>query len=497
MKAPVFRNVRLPAGAVLSNWPVVAGVVLLSGLLLGLLMSGEPVVPEDDPLDIPPPEVGGVGVGSPTDLPTDGLERRAEEEARRQAEADRRARAAGARERLEAAARARERAGELARARQRLAELRARGGQPGLAPPPSDPMEMVARSAGEADMVANLRAEEVARQISAYRMPAVVSSARGIGEREHAVSESPPLLPGQIARRPAPVPAPAAPAPAAPAAQPFAAAPFDPGLDPGFDPASFQAGQPGPVVPLPPVGPDSVPADGPAFGVPRGAPGLAPTGPGIPGGAPGAVPGVGAPQGPAPEDPDAGVVMFPDDGAAYRLYEGTLIPAVLQTQLDGEFPGDVSALVSRHVYSADRRRVLVPRGTVALGSTGGVQNVWQGRLAVAFHRLIFPDGSWVRLTFRGLNGLGEGSLKDQVDRHYLQLFGVAGGIGLLAGFSQGTSGGTGFRSAASEQIAAMALSIVSQFLNRLPTVTIRAGHRLNIRLMSDLVVPPEAVWRVE
>ncbi len=490
MKAPVFRNVRLPAGAVLSNWPIVAGVVLLSGLLLGLLMSGEPVLPEDDPLDIPAPEVG-VGEVSPTDLPTDDLERRAADAARRQAEADRRARAAGARERLEAAARARERAGELARARQRLAELRARGGQPGLAPAPPDPMDLVAQSAGEADMVANLRAEEFARQISAYRMPAVVSSARGIGEREHAVSEAPPLLAADLARRQGPAAPPAVPAPAAPAAQPFPAAPFDQGFDPGF-------GQAGPVVPLPPVGPDSVPADGPAFGAPAGVPGLAPAGLAPAGlGVPGAAPGVGAPQAPAPEHPEAGVVMFPDDGAAYRLYEGTLIPAVLQTQLDGEFPGDVSALVSRHVYSADRRRVLVPRGTVALGSTSGVQNVWQGRLAVAFHRLIFPDGSWVRLTFRGLNGLGEGSLKDQVDRHYLQLFGVAGGIGLLAGFSQGTSGGTGFRSAASEQIAAMALNIVSQFLNRLPTVTIRAGHRLNIRLMSDLVVPPEAVWRVE
>jgi type IV secretion system protein VirB10 len=191
------------------------------------------------------------------------------------------------------------------------------------------------------------------------------------------------------------------------------------------------------------------------------------------------------------------VVVTPHDGRDYRLYEGTMLPAVLQTQLDGTFSGPLSAQVTRHVYSADRQRVLIPRGTIALGTSEGVQDLWQGRLAIGFHRLIFPDGRWVRMEFAGMNGLGETSLRDQVNRHYLQMFAAAGGVGLLAGFAQSGGQQGQFRSAASEQMANTSLQIVSQFLNRLPEVTIRAGHRVNIRLMDDLVVPAEAAWDVD
>ena len=466
MKTPSFKDVRAPAGAVLQNWPVVLGVGLSGVLLVGLLMSGDPVIVENDPLDIPAPELEDVGVTPPP--ANRDLDQRAARARAEAIERERRARAEEVRQRRDAAQQARDRAAALAQAQQRLAALRARDAQPGLPGSPSDPIDVVARSAGEADMLANLRSEEMARRVNAFRMPAVVSSARGIGERAHAVEEAPPLV-RQAGQFQVPL---AAPAPAPPQAVP----------------PTIGAGGQG--FPSPPPGPDPFGSDD--QGLPLGPdPFSVP-----PAGTPGAVTGASAGAA-AGGRPDEGVIVFPSDGASYRLYEGTLIPAVLQTQLDGEFPGDVSAQVSRHVYSTDRQRVLIPRGTVALGSTPGVQNLWQGRLPVGFHRLVFPDGSWVYMTFNGLNGVGESSLKDQVDRHYAQVFGAAGAVGLLAGLSQSGGSVGGFRSAASEQIAATALTIVQQFLNRLPTVTIRAGHRINIRLMSDLVFPPESAWNVD
>ena len=45
-----------------------------------------------------------------------------------------------------------------------------------------------------------------------------------------------------------------------------------------------------------------------------------------------------------------------------RIYEGAFLEAVLVTQLSGDFPGPVLAQVAVPFYSADRQRVLVPRG---------------------------------------------------------------------------------------------------------------------------------------
>ena len=73
-----------------------------------------------------------------------------------------------------------------------------------------------------------------------------------------------------------------------------------------------------------------------------------------------------------------------------RIYEGSFLEAVLVTQLSGDFPGPMLAMVSVPFYSADRQRVLVPRGAKVLGTASAVANQDQTRLAVGFHRLLFP-----------------------------------------------------------------------------------------------------------
>ena len=496
MKIPRFKDVRLPAGAIPSNWPVLLGVVLSVFVLIGLLITGEEVAPVVDPLDVGPAELGDIEAVDPRSLiGSDEIDAEADRRRAEAVELERQRRAEADRIRREAAEESRARAAQLARAEEQLSALRARQMQPEEGPDPETPMELLARTSDEADLLETLRLEDIARRAEALRSPMVVSSARGIGERQHqlrtpVVAAVEPSASGSLQ-----------PGFGAPLAVSGAATSPDPatlGLQPSFSPQPPAV--PAPVQEAPRGGGGSFYDQDPApqwsgrAGQPAGGGGRVR----VPGG--GSGPGTltagrrvgGGTEGAGP----TGVVVTPNDGRDYRLYEGTMLPAVLQTQLDGTFSGPLSAQVSRHVYSADRQRVLVPRGTVALGVSEGVSDLWQGRLAIGFHRLIFPDGRWVRMEFAGMNGLGETSLRDQVNRHYLQMFGAAGAVGVLAGFAQ--SGGQGqFRSAVSEQMASSSLQIVSQFLNRLPEVTIRAGHRVNIRLMEDLLVPAEAAWEVD
>ena len=111
-------------------------------------------------------------------------------------------------------------------------------------------------------------------------------------------------------------------------------------------------------------------------------------------------------------------VVAPDDPAGFhRIHEGSFVEAVLVTQLSGDFPSPVAAVVAVPYYSGDRQTVLIPRGSRFIGTAQAVRDQNQSRLAVGFHRLLFPDGRWAALRFQGLNQLGEGALKDQVDRH--------------------------------------------------------------------------------
>ena len=312
----------------------------------------------------------------------------------------------------------------------------------------------------EIELRARLRLERVERRVRSLRTPAVVQTFR------------PPPVAGASA--PAPTGQPAAPAvPVAPAAH-AVLPPFDPVavMSEITDAASAAAQAAGGEAERPPWE--------------RTVPGV--TGPGIAGTA------------------EAVTVTTPHDPPGWeRVYEGSVLSAVLVTQLSGEFAGPVQAQVSIPFYSADRQRILVPRGARFLGTVQPVRDQDQRRLAVGFHRLVWPEGQWVDLAFHGLNARGEGALVDQVNRHYVSMFAAAGAVGVLSGLTvQGANpyggGREGFQAGVSQGLGQSASQILDRFLNRLPAITIRAGHRLRIWLTADVLVPrpaahPERMFR--
>jgi len=184
-------------------------------------------------------------------------------------------------------------------------------------------------------------------------------------------------------------------------------------------------------------------------------------------------------------------------GKSYILFEGTILEAVLLTRLDGQFTGPVECLLTNDVFSHDRQHLLVPAGSKILGETRKVDAFGQTRLAVLFHRLIMPDGFSLSLDqFKGLNQAGDAGLRDQVNNHYLRIFGVSMAIGALGAVAQsGTAGpltasGTDVtRQGFAESTAQSSAQILNKFLNILPTVTIREGHRVKVYLSGDLTLP--------
>ena len=188
-------------------------------------------------------------------------------------------------------------------------------------------------------------------------------------------------------------------------------------------------------------------------------------------------------------------------GQPYVIYEGLTLDTILMNRLDGDAVGPVKVLVSNPVYSHDHQHVLIPEGTVVLGEARkiGASGVGQQRrIAVVFHRLIMPDGFSVDLDqFTGLNQIGETALKDKVNNHYLQIFGTSIALGVIAGAAQieqgggtiSTSGSQGFTTGAAGSVSSSATTILDQFLQIPPTITIREGHRVKVYFTQDVLVP--------
>jgi type IV secretory pathway VirB10-like protein len=209
---------------------------------------------------------------------------------------------------------------------------------------------------------------------------------------------------------------------------------------------------------------------------------------------------------PAEPEPEKKEVMHPAaapgarataTGKSYVLFEGTILETVLVNRLDGAFTGPIECLVTTDIYSHDRQQLLIPAGTRLLGETRKVEAFGTTRLAVVFHRLIMPDGYSASLDqFKGLNQAGDTGLRDQVNNHYARIFGASLAIGALGAVAEAGTGSVltqsgadrlreGFAAGAAESSA----QILDKFLNILPTLTIREGHRVKVYLSGDLSLP--------
>ena len=524
---PTWQAAQKPAGAFMRNWPLLMGLgfSLLTGI--GMLMTGQTAMPEVQTGFLAPavPEI----LVPPSAAEVDSRTNRIAQDANARMAELNEARAAAQAETLERERRLAREAAERERSyREALSTLEALRSRPNQSNIDRGPSDNLAQTGEEAALLQALRQQELQRQYDAFRAPMVSTSARGIGVAQHLLER--PEITASFAR----------PRTVAPPRPGSLTPPVPPPLPPVAAPAvgvSGRAALPRPPRPggtVPPLGRNELPDPGYATALPGGVPAGRPPLPVRPGAAqalPGQAPvvpaesgltvGPGAPVGPQAafpppnavvpgqftigpradgglSTPPRGVVVVPSDGTAHRLYEGDLIPAVLREQIQGDYSGPISAQVSRNLFSrTDRTKVVIPRGTVALGRAGIVAGAFQGRLAVSFHRLIFPDGRWVHMPFAGLNSIGESSLKDQVNNHYVSTFGAAGAVGLLAGLAaSGSSSSGGVRSAFSEQMAAMGLTMMQRFLNRRPEVTIRAGHAVNLYLTSDLLIPDDSTWQM-
>jgi type IV secretion system protein VirB10 len=184
----------------------------------------------------------------------------------------------------------------------------------------------------------------------------------------------------------------------------------------------------------------------------------------------------------------------------FVLRAGTIIPAVLLTGITSDLPGECLGQVSRDVYdSRSQRLLLIPKGSKLMCRYDDQVVAGQGRLLVAWTRLLLPDGRSMSLPGLALkDARGVTGAKGDVDNHTRRVFGRAlllSAIGAGAQLSQprqasilsAPSTGLVMAGAVGQVLSNVALEVIRRGMEQAPTITVPQGSAFNVFLNGDLV----------
>lgn len=187
--------------------------------------------------------------------------------------------------------------------------------------------------------------------------------------------------------------------------------------------------------------------------------------------------------------------------SSFEVKQGTVIPAIMITGINSDLPGQIIGQVSQNVFdSVSGRTLLIPQGTKIIGSYDSFVAVGQERAMVAWRRLIFPDGmSLELLNMPGADQGGYSGFSDQVNNHYLKIFGGALMLSLVgAGYqiSQPEGGGEYpnrqeiIAAQIGQQLAQVSGELIRRNMQIQPTIEIRPGYRFNVMVNKDMILEP-------
>ena len=181
----------------------------------------------------------------------------------------------------------------------------------------------------------------------------------------------------------------------------------------------------------------------------------------------------------------------------YTLSAGSVVAASLITGLRSDLPGMVIAQVTQSVFDSATGSVeLIPQGARLIGKYDSVVAFGQRRALVVWQRIIFPDGSSIRIdNAPASDPSGYAGLADKVDFHtWTLLKGVVLstmlGVGAELQFSGRGDLVDALRQSAEQNVSRAGDQITSHNLQIQPTITVRPGASVRLLVNQDLILKP-------
>ena len=174
------------------------------------------------------------------------------------------------------------------------------------------------------------------------------------------------------------------------------------------------------------------------------------------------------------------------------VLQGTMIEATLENAVDSSLPGQITAIVTRPVWSFDQAQVLVPAGSRLFGEYSSEVAIGQGRILVAWTRLVTPDGQSVQMAAFGGDAQGRSGLTGKVNTRFAERFGSAALISLLgaapavAAAKYTTEISSNTAENIGQDLSSAMGSAVEAYTSLPPIITVAPGAAITVMVDRDL-----------
>ena len=110
---------------------------------------------------------------------------------------------------------------------------------------------------------------------------------------------------------------------------------------------------------------------------------------------------------------------------SFIVQGSNFIPCVLQNEIVSSVSGDSVCQVTREIYSANGKNILIPKFSKLVGPYKSELARGETRIANIFNKLIMPDGIEVRLDGYGVGNSGATGLDAEIDNKWFERIGAA------------------------------------------------------------------------
>lgn len=176
------------------------------------------------------------------------------------------------------------------------------------------------------------------------------------------------------------------------------------------------------------------------------------------------------------------------------ITKGSTIDCVLNTKFDSSVIGMITCSVTRNVYSASGRVVLIDRGSKVTGEYKGGLQQGQNRVFILWNRIETPKGVIIDINSPAAGALGEAGADGRIDSKFLKRFGGAMLVSLVNDLGRAVSeaaaektiGGDVNLEDSANTAQQMASAELEKSINIPPSLIKHQGDRVSIFVARDV-----------
>lgn len=182
----------------------------------------------------------------------------------------------------------------------------------------------------------------------------------------------------------------------------------------------------------------------------------------------------------------------------FLITKGSTLDCTLKTALDSSLSGLATCQLTRDIYSANGKVVLLDKGSLVTGEYSGGMKMGQNRLFLLWNRVETPSGVIIEINSPSIDPIGRTGIDGWVDNHFADRFAAAIMVSLLqdatqAGqaYLQGIAGNGGTNtttniSSTPQASTEIVKSILQQQAAIPPTLNKNQGDHIQIMIARDM-----------